>query len=195
MTPPVDASVCGAENITAIVGIGCRELAAYLGLAHDLASRERNSVDSETAFARSARFSGSTSQTLIKVRHVDCGSIVVAPTPDGEVYYRRCLSIRAGVDAAEGALRGGELAGVLQIDAHGVLTRAFLLPRLPDSPAADRRCGRPARCWQPMTKSKSKTSIRQAWRRTRQIGLVISIAQYALSGRQVCRVAIERGST
>jgi DNA-binding transcriptional LysR family regulator len=56
----------------------------------------------------------------------------VAPTPEGEDYYRRCLSILADIDEAESALRGGEPAGVLRIDAHGTLTRAFLLPRLPE---------------------------------------------------------------
>ncbi|PRD45604.1 LysR family transcriptional regulator [Phyllobacterium phragmitis] len=56
----------------------------------------------------------------------------VAPTPDGEAYYRRCLSILADIDEAEGTVRGGEPAGLLRIDAHGALTRAFLLPRLPD---------------------------------------------------------------
>lgn len=56
----------------------------------------------------------------------------VAPTRDGEAYYRRCLSILADIDDAEGALRGGEPAGLLRIDAHGTMTRAFLLPRLPD---------------------------------------------------------------
>jgi DNA-binding transcriptional LysR family regulator len=35
----------------------------------------------------------------------------VAPTPDGEAYYRRCLSILADIDEAEGALRGGEPSG------------------------------------------------------------------------------------
>jgi DNA-binding transcriptional LysR family regulator len=56
----------------------------------------------------------------------------VAPTPDGEAYYQRCLSILADIDEAESALRGGVPAGVLRIDAHGVLTRSFLLPRLPE---------------------------------------------------------------
>lgn len=56
----------------------------------------------------------------------------VAPTPDGEAYYQRCLSILADIDEAESALRGGEPAGALRIDAHGTLTRAFLLPRLPE---------------------------------------------------------------
>lgn len=60
----------------------------------------------------------------------------VAPTPDGEAYYRRCLSILTDIDEAEGALRGGEPAGLLRIDAHGALTRAFLLPRLPEFLAA-----------------------------------------------------------
>lgn len=56
----------------------------------------------------------------------------VAPTQDGEAYYERCLSILADIDEAESALRGGVPAGVLRIDAHGSLTRAFLLPRLPE---------------------------------------------------------------
>lgn len=54
----------------------------------------------------------------------------VAPTPDGDAYYRRCLSILSDVEEAEGALRGDEPAGLLRIDAHGALTRVFLLPRL-----------------------------------------------------------------
>lgn len=56
----------------------------------------------------------------------------VAPTLDGEAYYRRCLSILSDIDEAEGALRGGVPSGVLRIDAHGALTRAFLLPHLPE---------------------------------------------------------------
>lgn len=55
----------------------------------------------------------------------------VAPTPDGEAYYRRCLSILADIDEAEGALRGGGPQGLLRIDAHGTLTRNLLLPHLP----------------------------------------------------------------
>ncbi|MCA8932044.1 MAG: LysR family transcriptional regulator [Rhodospirillaceae bacterium] len=55
----------------------------------------------------------------------------VAPTPDGEAYCRRCLAILAEVEEAEGALRGAEPAGLLRIDAHGTLTRSFLLPHLP----------------------------------------------------------------
>jgi len=64
------------------------------------------------------------------VRLLDRTTRQVAPTPEGEVYYRRCLSILAEVEEAEGALRGEEPAGLLRVDAHGALTRAFLLPRL-----------------------------------------------------------------
>lgn len=56
----------------------------------------------------------------------------VMPTPDGEAYYRRCVSILAEVEEAEGALRGHEPAGQLRVDVPGRLTRTFLLPHLPD---------------------------------------------------------------
>lgn len=54
----------------------------------------------------------------------------VAPTADGDAYYQRCLSILADVEEAEGALRGAEPSGLLRIEAHGRLTRTFLLPKL-----------------------------------------------------------------
>ncbi len=56
----------------------------------------------------------------------------VAPTPDGEAYYHRCLNILADIEEAEGALRNSEPEGLLRIDAHGVLSRHFLIPRLPE---------------------------------------------------------------
>ncbi|WP_404924570.1 LysR family transcriptional regulator [Nisaea sediminum] len=56
----------------------------------------------------------------------------VAPTPDGEAYYRRCVGILAEIDDAERALRSNEVTGLLRIDAHGALTRRFFLPRLPE---------------------------------------------------------------
>jgi DNA-binding transcriptional LysR family regulator len=56
----------------------------------------------------------------------------VTPTLDGEAYYRRCLSILAQVDDAEASLRNAEPRGLLRIDAHPLLTRTFLLPRLPE---------------------------------------------------------------
>lgn len=55
----------------------------------------------------------------------------VAPTPDGQAYYRRCLTILADLDEAESALRGAAPSGLLRVDAHGLLTRTFLLPGLP----------------------------------------------------------------
>ncbi|PVB61579.1 LysR family transcriptional regulator [Labrenzia sp. 011] len=54
----------------------------------------------------------------------------VAPTPDGETYYRRCVAILADLEEAEGALRGHEPSGLLRVDAPGTLTRVFLLPHL-----------------------------------------------------------------
>lgn len=54
----------------------------------------------------------------------------IAPTPDGDAYYRRCVAILADLEDAEGALRGHEPSGLLRIDAPGTLTRVFLLPHL-----------------------------------------------------------------
>lgn len=56
----------------------------------------------------------------------------VAPTPDGDAYYHRCVAILADLEEAEGALRGYEPSGLLRIDAPGTLTRVFLLPKLPE---------------------------------------------------------------
>lgn len=55
----------------------------------------------------------------------------VAPTPDGEQYYQRCLAILADLDDAESVLRDSEPHGPLRIDAPGLLTRTFILPALP----------------------------------------------------------------
>ncbi|WP_255636735.1 LysR family transcriptional regulator [Hyalangium versicolor] len=56
----------------------------------------------------------------------------VAPTLDGEEYYRRCVAILAEVEEAEGLLRDARPRGLLRIDAHPLLTRTFVLPHLPD---------------------------------------------------------------
>ncbi|MBE7183923.1 MAG: LysR family transcriptional regulator [Methylobacterium mesophilicum] len=56
----------------------------------------------------------------------------VAPTLDGADYYRRCLSILSDLDEAESELRSAEPRGLLRVDAHGLMTRTFLLPGLPD---------------------------------------------------------------
>jgi DNA-binding transcriptional LysR family regulator len=56
----------------------------------------------------------------------------VNATQDGEAYYQRCLSILAEIEDAEAAFRKAEPFGLLRIDASTLLTRTFLLPRLPE---------------------------------------------------------------
>jgi DNA-binding transcriptional LysR family regulator len=55
----------------------------------------------------------------------------VAPTLDGQEFYKRCVTILADIEDAEGVLRDAEPHGLLRIDAPGLLTRTFLLPELP----------------------------------------------------------------
>ncbi|MBX5154522.1 LysR family transcriptional regulator [Rhizobium lentis] len=54
----------------------------------------------------------------------------VAPTLDGAAFYRRCVAILAEVDEAENVFRDMQPRGLLRVDAHPLLTRTFLLPRL-----------------------------------------------------------------
>lgn len=56
----------------------------------------------------------------------------VAPTLDGQAYYERCLAILADVEEAEAGFKSEHPRGLLRIDAHGLLTRTVLLPRLPE---------------------------------------------------------------
>lgn len=56
----------------------------------------------------------------------------VTPTLDGEEYYRRCVAILAEVEEAESAMRDAQPRGLLRFDAHPLLTRTFILPKLPD---------------------------------------------------------------
>ncbi len=55
----------------------------------------------------------------------------VSPTLDGEAYYRRCLTILADIEDAEGAFAGAKPKGLLRVDVHGTLARHFVLPNLP----------------------------------------------------------------
>src|SRR5580693_2314314 len=55
----------------------------------------------------------------------------VSPTLDGEAYHRRCLSLIADLEDAEGAFGGAKPKGLLRVDVHGTLARHFLLPGLP----------------------------------------------------------------
>ncbi|MBX5135362.1 LysR family transcriptional regulator [Rhizobium lentis] len=54
----------------------------------------------------------------------------VEPTLDGTAFYRRCVAILAEVDEAENVFRDMQPRGLLRVDAHPLLTRTFLLPRL-----------------------------------------------------------------
>jgi DNA-binding transcriptional LysR family regulator len=55
----------------------------------------------------------------------------VGATLDGEAYHRRCLTLIAELEDAEGAFGGAKPKGLLRIDVQGTLARHFLLPRLP----------------------------------------------------------------
>src|ERR1700719_4799218 len=55
----------------------------------------------------------------------------VRPTLDGEAYYRRCLSLIADLEDAEGAFGGAKPKGLLRLEVQGTLARHFLLPNLP----------------------------------------------------------------
>lgn len=92
-----------------------------------------------TAAANDLSIPRSTATDVIQRLESDLGTRLlerttrhVAPTPDGDAYYQRCLAILSDVEEAEGALRGNEPVGLLRVDAHGTLTRAFLLPHLPE---------------------------------------------------------------
>ena len=64
------------------------------------------------------------------VRLLDRTTRVVAPTLDGEAWYRRCLSIVAQVEDGEAAFSGGTPSGRLHVNVHGTLARHFVLPHL-----------------------------------------------------------------
>jgi DNA-binding transcriptional LysR family regulator len=54
----------------------------------------------------------------------------VSPTLDGEAYYRRCVSLIADMEDAEGAFVGAKPSGLIRVDVHGTQARHFLLPGL-----------------------------------------------------------------
>ena len=55
----------------------------------------------------------------------------VGPTLDGEAYHRRCLTLIADLEDAEGAFGGAKPKGLLRVDVQGTLARHFLVPGLP----------------------------------------------------------------
>ncbi|WP_119681446.1 LysR family transcriptional regulator [Indioceanicola profundi] len=71
-------------------------------------------------------------EAQLGVRLLDRSTRVVAPTLDGEAWYRQCVRIVADVEEAEAAFRGENPEGELHVNAHGTLARHFILPGLPD---------------------------------------------------------------
>lgn len=69
-------------------------------------------------------------ESSLGVRLLERTTRHVAPTLDGQTYYRRCQSILTEIEEAEAEMAGNEPRGLLRIDAHGLLTRTFLLPHL-----------------------------------------------------------------
>jgi DNA-binding transcriptional LysR family regulator len=92
-----------------------------------------------TAAAADVGLARSTATEAIKLLEADVGARLlerttrhVTPTLDGQAYYQRCLSILSDVEDANSVFRKAQPQGTLRIDAHGLLTRTFLLPRLPE---------------------------------------------------------------
>jgi DNA-binding transcriptional LysR family regulator len=71
-------------------------------------------------------------EARLGVRLLERTTRQVSPTLDGEAYYRRCLSLIADLEDAEGAFGGARPKGLLRVDVHGTLARHFVMPRLPD---------------------------------------------------------------
>ena len=55
----------------------------------------------------------------------------VSPTPEGEIYYRRCHHIVAEIEDAETGFGNIKPRGTLRVDVHGTLARHFIMPALP----------------------------------------------------------------
>lgn len=55
----------------------------------------------------------------------------VSPTLDGEAYYRRCVSLIADLEDAEGAFADAKPKGLLHVGVHGTLASHFVVPHLP----------------------------------------------------------------
>lgn len=70
-------------------------------------------------------------EARLGVKLLDRTTRMVAPTLDGEAWYRKCLRIVSEIEDAEASFSGGRPQGRLSIGAHGTLLRHFLLPKLP----------------------------------------------------------------
>jgi DNA-binding transcriptional LysR family regulator len=72
-----------------------------------------------------------TLEARLGVRLLERTTRQVRPTLDGEAHYRRCLSLIADLEDAEGAFGGAKPKGLLRLEVQGTLARHFLLPNLP----------------------------------------------------------------
>src|SRR5882762_10641816 len=70
-------------------------------------------------------------EARLGVRLLERTTRQVHPTLDGEAHYRRCLSLIADLEDAEGAFGGARPKGLLRLEVQGTLARHFLLPNLP----------------------------------------------------------------
>jgi DNA-binding transcriptional LysR family regulator len=71
-------------------------------------------------------------ETRLGVRLLQRTTRHVAPTPEGDAYYQRCLAILADIEEAENSFSEKIVRGVLRVDVHGNMARLLLLPHLPD---------------------------------------------------------------
>lgn len=71
-------------------------------------------------------------EARLGVRLLERTTRQVNPTLDGEAHHRRCLSLIADLEDAEGAFGGAKPKGLLRLEVQGTLARHFLLPNLLD---------------------------------------------------------------
>jgi DNA-binding transcriptional LysR family regulator len=71
-------------------------------------------------------------EARLGVRLLERTTRQVRPTLDGEAYHRRCVSLIADLEDAEGAFSGAKPKGLVRLEVQGTLARHFLLPNLPD---------------------------------------------------------------
>jgi DNA-binding transcriptional LysR family regulator len=71
-------------------------------------------------------------EARLGVRLLERTTRQVNPTLDGEAYHRRCLSLIADLEDADGACAGARPKGLVRLEVQGTLARHFLLPNLPD---------------------------------------------------------------
>ena len=70
-------------------------------------------------------------EARLRVRLLQRTTRYVAPTLDGDAYYRHCVKVVADIEEGEAAFSGAKPSGVLHVDVHGTLARHFMLPGLP----------------------------------------------------------------